>query len=778
MFPALPIDDIQSSFSDALTKTDLVVAAATGSGKSTRLPLWARQNGRVLVVEPRRVACTALAEYVAQLAQTTLGDGVGYAIRFDNRFRDKSDVVFVTPGVALRWFTDNKLADFQTVILDEFHERRWDTDLLLALLKKRGLHRLVLTSATLSANRLAQYLGAQTLEAEGRSYPVDVSYQAKEPQHMPLIQNIEQRIAQVAKDLIVKHKGDMLVFLPGRKEIQQSLAALKGVDADLIPLHASVEADEQKRALSLGKRRRIILSTNVAETSLTIPGITLVVDSGLERRTHQRNGRTVLGLHPISQASAEQRRGRAGRLAPGLCVRLWGEHAPLETVTPPEVKREELAEMVLAAACAGYTVSELDFADPLPEKSLLLAHEKLRTMQALDNRGTVTPHGRKLFPLPIDTQFAHLITAMPDELTRGAMVDLSAALSVGPRWLRLPKSEQELKTLQAWQPLPCDGVTLIAALRGKTPDGVVIDLNGRKEARRLSKQIRTALSMGKIPEALDFDRDSWLLAVIKAQPSTVYVRREKRRNAMGNGYVEITIGDQCRITDGKEAAVLFDDFSMPGKGTRQTLTIGTCLAPIPYRLLIQAGLGERKQGRTRFEAGALTVEQKTVYVERVIDCCDVFPEGGDAREALAFLILENRLLKGLGARLQNDIGAWALFIALGEAEGEVPEVHDWLRDRLCTLGVESADDMELVDESDLHFEGVPEWQRENFDQKYPQTVRLGDMCLRMTYDVRRKQVTAEKVSGGRKDDPKRWELPVWSGWKVRYKKASRVIDIR
>ncbi|MCO4759847.1 MAG: DEAD/DEAH box helicase, partial [Oceanospirillaceae bacterium] len=212
MSPVLPIDAIHSQFQSTLDNHDLVVAAATGSGKSTRLPLWARSRGRVLVVEPRRVACTALAGYVAQLAETTLGEGVGYSIRFDNQFSAQTEVVFVTPGVALRWMTESGLRDFNTVILDEFHERRWDTDLLLALLKKQKQHRLILTSATLNAQRLASYLDAEVLQAEGRSFPVDVRHRAKDPRDMPQSKGLEQQIKAAVTELFSQHEGDTLVF--------------------------------------------------------------------------------------------------------------------------------------------------------------------------------------------------------------------------------------------------------------------------------------------------------------------------------------------------------------------------------------------------------------------------------------------------------------------------------------------------------------------------------------------------------------------------------------
>ncbi|MDP2569609.1 helicase-related protein [Photobacterium damselae subsp. piscicida] len=423
---SLPIDAVKKEFLQQLSSHHLVVEAETGSGKSTRLPIWAAKYGKVLVVEPRRVACTSLAEFIAVTPDDEnriWGCKIGYAIRFDNQFDQGTDIVFVTPGVALRWLSENGLTDFKTIIIDEFHERRWDTDLLLSLLLQTQSHRLVVTSATLDSQRLAEYMAAQRLTANGRMFDVEVIHQASDARSMPEIQHIERKIGQ-ALEVHREHHQDILVFLPGRKEIssvKQSLQQkyrddIEDGKLDVISLHASVSEQEKQRALTESEKQRIILATNVAETSLTIPGITLIIDSGLERRTHQRNGRTVLSLHAISNASAEQRKGRAGRVRSGTCIRLYGKAAPLERLTPPELLREELVEPYLAALCCGYSLESLPFIDVLPEKTLEQARSVLTKMKAIDDKGAITDHGRVLYPLPIDTLFAHLITAMP---TRG-----------------------------------------------------------------------------------------------------------------------------------------------------------------------------------------------------------------------------------------------------------------------------------------------------------------------------------------------------------------------
>ncbi|MCW8327922.1 DEAD/DEAH box helicase [Photobacterium sp. SDRW27] len=788
----LPIDSLKETFLSQLAHQHLVVEAETGSGKSTRLPVWAAEKGRVLVIEPRRVACTSLAEYVAEQAGEQLGEGIGYAIRFDNQFNEHSRIIFVTPGVALRWLSEDQLATFDTVIIDEFHERRWDTDLLLALLMKLNKHRLVATSATMDGQRLSDYLGAYRLQSEGRTFSVDVSHSASDSRNMPDIRGLETKIRNAILTAYQQHQ-DILVFLPGRKEISQCESQLKQVFneqitldlMDVIPLHASVSDDERHRALTESNKQRIILATNVAETSLTIPGVTLIVDTGLERRTHQRNGRTVLGLHAISRASAEQRKGRAGRVSEGNCIRLYGKAAPLELLTPPELHREELVEPMLAAACCGYTFEELDFIDDLPSQTVDQAKDKLRQMRAIDERGTVTEHGRLLYPLPIDTLFAHLITVMPDKASQEAMVDLSAALSVPQRLWQLPSNEEKREQLTKWQPVSCDAMTLIKLLREPTPECLNVDPLVLKEARQLSEQIREALTLPQLEVATSVRREPWLEAVMKAAPELVFVRREKRRQALGNGFCEVSIGRDSRYTDDAEAAIVFDQFALPGKGVKQNLVLATCVSSIKLEQLVVLGFGEEAMGQTQVTDQGCMVETQRVYAGRVIHSQWMKPHGESARDTLVSMIMQGTVLPGLADKLSADIHQWNLYLALGRYQPEVcslvehtVEMSDWLSEQLDALGVESAEDLELFTAEDFVFDGIPSWEREDFDLAFPYQVVLTDLTMRIEYHIKRKLVTAVHHSGKRKADPKRWELPRWQGWKIQYRKASRTIDIK
>ncbi|KLV02337.1 DEAD/DEAH box helicase [Photobacterium aquae] len=793
----LPIDSLRTAFLTHLSQHHLVVTAETGSGKSTRLPVWAAEHGRVLVVEPRRVACRSLAEFVAAERHEAVGDSVGYAIRFENYFSEQTQVVFVTPGVALRWMTENRLADFKTVIVDEFHERRWDTDLLLAMLKTLDNHRLVVTSATLDSERLTRYLGGRCLSAEGRQFHVDVRHLASDSRNMPEARHIESRVKEVLLEHYQSHR-DILVFLPGRKEISQCSAMLgqalrdqieMGL-VDVIALHSSVSDQERLRALTPSDKQRIILATNVAETSLTIPGVTLIIDTGLERRTHQRNGRTVLGVHAISRASAEQRKGRAGRVADGLCLRLYGKAAPLELITPPELQREELVEPMLAAACSGYRLDALPFVDSVPDKSLAAASEKLQQMMAIDPQGEVTEHGRILYPLPIDTLFAHLITAMPDKASREAMVDLAASLSVYQKIWTPPGNEETCEKLAKWEPCHCDAMALIKMVRitdhDSLPEWLDVDKATLAEAQMLSTQMREALQLPDLDVATTVRREPWLKAVMQAAPELVYVRREKRRQALGNGYAEVSIGRDSRFADDAEAAIIFDQFALAGKkGLKQNLVLATCMAPVPLGYICELDMAQTVLGDSIATDEGIRVEHRRVYAGRVISSSWQSPEGESAARALLEMVWDGLLLEGLAERVRADIHQWNLYLALGRYQPEactrpatVVDAKQWLTEQIETLGVESEDDLALFSADEFVFEGIPQWEREDFDSEFPYQVKLNDLTMAVEYHIGRKLVVAVYQSGGRKADPKRWELPRWQGWKVQYRKASRTIDVR
>ncbi|CDT80093.1 putative HrpA-like helicase [Vibrio coralliirubri] len=789
----LPIDAYQNVFHEQIANSHLVVEAETGSGKSTRLPIWASQHGRVLVVEPRRIACTSLAKYLAQQSGEKLGSKVGYAIKLESEYNEQTDVVFVTPGIALRWLSEDGLANFDVIVVDEFHERRWDIDLLVAILKQKASHRLVITSATIEGERLAQYLDANRISCEGRTYQVEIEHRANESRTLPDIRHLEQRIAEEVNHQLIASSGDMLVFLPGKKEIVQCAQALaKNPDIQVVKLHASVSDKERDLALS-GRnintegngQRKVILATNVAETSLTIPDIGVVIDSGLERRTVQRNGRTTLMLKSISRASAKQRAGRAGRVMDGVCVRLYGEHAALELVTPPELQREELTEPMLAAACCGASLESLPFLDPIPEKSLNSATQTLLTMEAINSNHQVTEHGKKLYPLPIDALYADIVTRIKTKALKEAMVDLTAALSVPARLYQLPNNAEHLEALAQQEKEGCDLSLLIQIVRGREYPHLEIDLQALNEAQSLAKQMREVFELPQLEVASRFQRIELFKTIVNLHPELVFVRRLKRKEAFANGALEVVLGRQNRFPDYAQAMLVLDTHSLPGRGVKQTLTLATVTAPIPLELLIDAELGEWEQGETVVNDDGVFTEMALVYAGRTITTKLVAAEGQLSLKPIVDLVLNGDQLPGFAKIRTQEIKHWQLYVKLGldEQTQYTPEIESinfelWFIEQLEVLGVTDVSELEMFDHADIPFDGIPTWLYTEFSEKYPFALSLADLQLDVEYLPTRKLIYVHYQSGSRKLSPKRWELPTWSGWRIQYKKASRIIDIK
>ncbi|MEZ9633471.1 helicase-related protein [Vibrio cyclitrophicus] len=791
----LPIDSYQNAFHDQIGSSHLVVEAETGSGKSTRLPVWASQHGRVLVVEPRRIACTSLAKYLAQQSGEKLGSKVGYAIKLESEYSEQTDLVFVTPGIALRWLSEDGLASFDVIVVDEFHERRWDIDLLVAILKQKASHRLVITSATIEGERLAHYLNANRISCEGRTYQVAIENRANESRVLPDIRHLEQRIAEEVNHQLIASRGDILVFLPGKKEIvhcEQTLA--KNPDIQVVKLHASVSDKERGLALS-GRNidtkndgdslRKVILATNVAETSLTIPDIGVVIDSGLERRTVQRNGRTTLMLKSISRASAKQRAGRAGRVMDGVCVRLYGEHAALELVTPPELQREELTEPMLAAACCGAPLESLSFLDPIPEKSLNSATQTLLTMEAINTDHQITEHGKKLYPLPIDALYADIVTRIKNKALKEAMVDLTAALSVPARLYQLPNNADHLEALAQQEKEGCDLSLLIQIVRGRDYPHLEIDKQALNEAQGLATQMREVFELPQLEVASRFQRIELLKTIVNLHPELVFVRRLKRKEAFANGMLEVVLGRQNRFPDNAQAMLVLDTHSLPGRGVKQTLILATTTAPIPLELVVEADLGEWQQSETVVNDEGVFTEMALVYAGRTITTKLVEAEGPLSLKPIVDLVVSGAQLPGFAEARTQEIKHWQLYVKLGldEQTQFTPEIEQlsfelWLIEQLEVLGVTDVSELEMFEHNDIPFDGIPAWLYNEFSEKYPFSLCLADLQLEVEYLTGRKLIYVHYQSGSRKLSPERWELPTWSGWRIQYKKASRIIDIK
>ena len=440
MLTPLPIDAVLPDILSALqTGAPLVLEAPPGAGKTTRVP-WAIHEafpqGEVIVAEPRRLAARLTAARVASERGQRLGDTVGYSVRFEEVSGPKTRIRYVTEGVLLRrLLAQPELPGVAQIVLDEFHERSLLTDLLLVLLQRLRTRRpelgLTVMSATLDAEPVAELLGAERVRSEGRAFPLSI-------EHLTALDDrpLDKQIVSAVRTATSDSGGDVLVFLPGSGDIRRALTALEPLAAErnllLLPLHGDLPIAEQARAVEPAGRRKVVLSTNVAETSVTIDGVTTVVDSGLVRLASHSpwSGLPTLSTVKISRASATQRAGRAGRTREGRVLRLYtkGDFESRREHELPEIARADLSETLLALAGVGISAPhELRWLTPPPEAALLAARDLLQWLGATTLRGDISDLGRRLLELPLHPRLARIV-ARGEELGVAGEACLAAAL--------------------------------------------------------------------------------------------------------------------------------------------------------------------------------------------------------------------------------------------------------------------------------------------------------------------------------------------------------------
>ncbi|MCZ2825007.1 MULTISPECIES: ATP-dependent helicase HrpB [unclassified Modestobacter] len=451
----LPVRGVLPALDTALTAAGAaVLVAPPGTGKTTLVPLAlaGRLPGRVLVAEPRRVAARAAARRMAALLGEPVGRSVGYSVRGDSRRSDATRVEVVTTGLLVRRLqADPELPGVSAVVLDECHERQLDTDLALAFtLDVRAALRpeleLLAMSATAAADRLAELMGgAPVLEATGSLHEVEPVWCPPSPPVAPphgtvVDPRLLAAVAGTVRRALAETTGDVLVFLPGAAEIGRVAGLLTGVDADVRPLHGRLPPDQQDAALTPGPRRRVVLSTDVAETSLTVPGVRTVVDAGLARvpRFDVARGMGALVTVRVSRASAVQRAGRAGREAPGRVYRLWSaaEHDRLPAAAEPEIALADLTGLALELAVWGAPDGAgLALPDAPPEAAFAVARATLRRLGAVDDDGRVTPRGRALTAVGAHPRLARALLDGAAQVGRRRAAEVVALLSgdVAPR---------------------------------------------------------------------------------------------------------------------------------------------------------------------------------------------------------------------------------------------------------------------------------------------------------------------------------------------------------
>ncbi|MBI3284392.1 MAG: ATP-dependent RNA helicase HrpA [Burkholderiales bacterium] len=454
----LPVSGKRVEIAEALQKHQvIIVCGETGSGKTTQLPkicleLGRGQKGLIGHTQPRRIAASSTAKRIAQELGSPLGEHVGFKVRFTDTLSKGASVKLMTDGILLaETQTDPLLRQYDTIIIDEAHERSLNIDFLLGYLKqllpKRRDLKLIITSATIDAQRFAHHFAdtrgpepkpAPVIEVSGRLYPVEVRYRPVQEGEKDKERDLMTAITDAVDELCRLGSGDVLVFLPGEREIRDAAEALRKhhpAHVEILPLFARLSAQEQERVFKLSNARRIVLATNVAETSLTVPGIRYVVDTGLARvkRYSYRNKVEQLQIEAVAQSAANQRAGRCGRVAAGVCIRLYEEKDYQQRLpfTEPEILRSSLASVILRMKSLHLTdVETFPFIEPPPGRAIADGYQLLQELGAMDEGNQLTAVGQQLAKLPLDPRVGRMILAARDYQALSEVLIIAAAVSV------------------------------------------------------------------------------------------------------------------------------------------------------------------------------------------------------------------------------------------------------------------------------------------------------------------------------------------------------------
>jgi ATP-dependent helicase HrpB len=544
LLPELPITPVLPELSKKLEQgRSVLLEAPPGAGKSTLVPLYLLDSAwlagrRILMLEPRRLAARAVAQRMSQICDEPVGGRVGFRTRLETRVSRETCVEVVTEGILTRMLQhDASLDGIACVIFDEFHERSLNADLGLALclesqLNLRGDLRILVMSATLDPAPLAKLLGgAPVITAEGRAFAVETVYVARRPDI-----HLEAQMAQVVRTALREHTGDILCFLPGAAEIRRLQRRLEedkpGTGVNILPLYGDLSAAAQDAALRVAApgERKVVLATSIAETSLTIEGVRIVVDSGLRRfqEFDPTSGMSQLVTGKVSQAAADQRRGRAGRLASGVCYRLWteGAQAGLAPHSPPEILHADLAPLALELAAWGAAdARQLAWLDEPPAAPLAQARDLLHVLEAIDAGGRITAHGRELAQMGAHPRLAHMLVRSRSMGAARLACDLAAILSERDI-LRAAPGERDvdmrlrIQAMRAGQPA--------------LPPGISVDARALSQAQRSSALWQRELPPGSRDTADVHTATGPLLAL--AYPDRIGRARDKSgRYLLANG---------------------------------------------------------------------------------------------------------------------------------------------------------------------------------------------------------------------------------------------------
>lgn len=629
----LPIEDVLPELKAVLSAAaNAVLVAAPGAGKTTRVPLALLQEPwldgkRILMLEPRRLATRAAARYMASLLKEQVGGTVGYRVRLDSRVGTKTRIEVITEGILTRMLqSDPMLSDVGLIIFDEFHERSLQADLGLALALEsqsvlRNDLRILVMSATLEAQPVAALLNqAPVLVSEGRQFPVETCYLERSLQG-----SLEDAVVQAILTTLARHAGDVLVFLPGAGEIRRVERKLAGIaagtDVRIAPLYGNLSPALQDLAIepSPAGQRKVVLATSIAETSLTVEGVQIVIDSGRMRipRFSPRTGMTRLETVSVSRAAADQRRGRAGRLGPGVCYRLWTvqEDLRLEEQSIPEIKAADLVSLVLELAVWGVRQpADLKWLDLPPEAAVQQAKELLLQMEAITRDGQITGHGKQIAEMGFHPRLAHMIVqALPQGLGRLAC-EVAVLLN-------------ERDVFQGDGSRDADLRLRVDALRQGGQVGTRrIDGGLYQRLRAELQYLQGSLSLGA-DKKMDSGDCGLLLAL--AYPDRIAQRRSDGRFLLRNGRGAVLPSIQALSAESYLVAAELDD-----KGIESQILLAAPVSIDCLRLHFSSQLEERTQVFWDPNAQAVRGRKREYLGELLLQETPVVPGRDECLEAL------------------------------------------------------------------------------------------------------------------------------------------------
>jgi ATP-dependent helicase HrpB len=630
-------------------------------------------DGLTWVIQPRRVAARAAATYVAAIRREAPGDQVGWHVRFEPRFSDHTRLLYVTDGIAVRRIQEDPFLDrVTTVIFDELHERSVDSDIALAMLRRvqaevRPDLRLILMSATVDAAAIAAAVGdAPRVQLEGRSFPIEIRWDQVPHTRSPI-----DRCASAIRQALDAEGGDILVFLPGVREIERVRADLNDLThVSIVNLHGGLSLEAQTHALRSRPERRVVLSTNIAETSVTLDGIRTVIDTGLAKiaRHDATSGLATLGTERISRASADQRAGRAGRTAPGLAVRLWTErdHLSRPAFETPEIERTDLASLVLQLRAWGESdVSSLPWLTPLPAAALAEAEDTLHRLQLLDRHG-LTDRGREVAKLPVHPRLGVLLLSTLEQGIADAGA-LAAAVLSGRDPFHGSNQPSDATECDVYE-------RVLAVRRGNDP---------RLRSRESIVEVKRAAAQ--------------LLRLLPTRPSSSrHDEASSLRRAIAAGWPD-------RLTQ-RRAALSERGVLASGRGVKQAPSSGVRIAALYTSLVIDDG--PKAEGIVRL---ASAVDEEWIDAVRETDVrYDAALHGVVARETrrAGAIVLSQRPVP-----LPADVDATPLLLnAIQQDPREIDadgEVEAW-RARLSLLH-RTCPELALPDDQDLLEQALASW---------------------------------------------------------------------